>query len=109
MIKRIVNGVTYNTATSTLIARSQGEETDRRRGDFDWTEELYQTRGGAFWILYTQTFPGGHGEDDEDDKEIVTVQPLSREGAKGWLLIGEVEVLQNPFGDPPEAEDEPDP
>jgi hypothetical protein len=40
MMKRIVEGMTYNTDTATLLAW-----TERKKE----REELYQTRGGAFF------------------------------------------------------------
>ena len=44
-MKRVVNGVTYNTETSTLIAESTWDEEPAYRGTVEG--KLYKTRGGA--------------------------------------------------------------
>ena len=46
-MKRIVDGVTYNTATSTAVARSEWLDDE---GATPVTSTLYQTLGGAFFI-----------------------------------------------------------
>jgi len=106
MTKRIVDGVTYNTATSTLIGRAEGDSDDERGRSYEWTEDLLQTRGGAFWTLNTRLT---EREGGEEPRETIAVERLTRAQAEKWIVTGEVEVFNNPFGDPPEAEEEPDP
>jgi predicted HicB family RNase H-like nuclease len=103
-MKRIVNGVTYNTDTATQLATSSRED------DGKITETLYQTRGGAFF-LHRQTVNAVWNEEDRS-KHIETdhaFRPQSPEDAHKWILTGDVEVLRNPFDDPPEAEAEAEP
>jgi len=103
-MKRIVNGVTYNTDTSTRLATSAWDD------DGKITETLYQTRGGAFF-LHRQTV-GQVWNEETRSKEVQTThsfQPQSPEDAHKWIMTGEVEVFRNPFDDPPEATTEADP
>jgi hypothetical protein len=110
-MKRIVDGVTYNTATSTLVAQSTWERPSGGRGsDIVYTGELYQTRGGAFFLHTTWTEEVWVERNDtweQRDRDEVT--PMSEERAQKWMLEGDVEVFTNPFGDPPEAEAEAEP
>lgn len=104
-MKRIINGVTYNTATSTALARSSW---DGNRGRITGT--LYQTRGGAFFVHGEEKFE--RWNEREDKAEEVTehwFDPLGPEGAHEWIMEGEVEVFHNPFDDPPEAAEEAEP
>jgi len=48
MPKRVINGKTYNTASSTLVARYRYED-DK---DYPVNASVYQTRGGAFFIVH---------------------------------------------------------
>jgi hypothetical protein len=101
-VKRIIDGLTYNTDTSTLLARAEWEF-DNQFSPYHGLEcggELYQTRGGAFFVATTIHVPGDKGREPKDKVEFA---PLSPERAQAWLLEGEVEVYRNPFEDPPEA------
>jgi hypothetical protein len=110
-MKKIVNGVTYNTDTSTELAISHYD--NKAYGD-DPAEHgsvtLYQTRGGAFYLV------------DEGEKEIwnarereheqrahCNFRPLSAAEAEEWLMRGQVEIIHNPFGEVPEAVAEAEP
>jgi predicted HicB family RNase H-like nuclease len=106
-MKRIVNGVTYNTDTSTRLARSrlQGSTAAEKL-----VQTLYQTRGGAFFIVERRTVD----QWDEREQESVTrtertFHPVNSDEASRWMLEGEVHVFRNPFGDPPEAAAEAEP
>jgi HicB family len=111
-MKRVVNGVTFNTCTSTLVARSewwQSRDTNNAEDeDMRVEQELYLTRGGAFFLAHMSTWK----EWDADDRRTyehrsVKFKPLTREQAQGWVLRGEVEVLDSSvLGEPPEAEAE---
>lgn len=103
-MKRIVNGVTYNTDTSTRLGLSTWDD------DGKITETLYQTRGGAFF-LHRETVSEVWNEEDRS-KHLATVhtfKPLGPEDAHKWIMTGEVEVFRNPFDDPPEAAAEAEP
>src|SRR6516164_9550519 len=88
-VKRVVNGVSYNTETSTKLGECRWEE---GKG------VLYQTRDGAFFVDEETTFlEWNERERTEDEKVVHRLVPLSPERAKEWLLEGEVEVFHNPF------------
>jgi hypothetical protein len=104
-MKRIVNGVTYNTATSSRLAESHWN------GD-DGTVfgALYQTRGGAFFVDAEITRQVWNEDDRRHESKVEHVfAPQSPEEAHNWLLEGDVEVFINPFDDPPEATAEAEP
>jgi len=98
-MKRIIQGVTYNTDTATKVATASWEGDD---GDKFGT--LYQTRGGAFFVD-TETTVWTQDEDYGPLEKRVNheVEPMTRDEAHQWVLDGEVEVLADIFPDPPEA------
>jgi hypothetical protein len=85
MIKRIIDGLTYNTDTATKLAR--------RREEMVFTD-LYMTRGGGFFEERTDLQSG----------ERPTIEPLTRDAAQEWILKGEVELLSDYLAEPPELE-----
>jgi predicted HicB family RNase H-like nuclease len=98
-MKRIVNGVTYNTATSTRLAECRWS-----RDDDEIFGTLYQTRGGAFFADEEITRQIWNEDERTHQREMRhSFEPLSPEGAHKWLLDGDVEIFSNPFDDPPEA------
>ncbi|MFO1099031.1 MAG: hypothetical protein U1E81_12410 [Xanthobacteraceae bacterium] len=105
-MKRIINGLTYNIETSKLLGRSEWHRDDDsfENAEIDFEEELFQTKGGAFFkvIWETKRF---WNESERENKERIRVNfvPMSRDQAQKWMLEGDTEVLDNPFGDPPEA------
>jgi hypothetical protein len=99
-MKKIVNGVTYNTQTSTALARSTWEPEQHTTVQ----GTLYQTRGGAFFVderSIRSIWNELAGE--EEEKVSNSFIPMSAEQAQKWMMEGEVEVFSNPFEDPPEA------
>jgi hypothetical protein len=94
-MKRLIDGVTYNTDTATLLAKSEYE------GDWNDKEclidgELYQTRGGTFFIVEHITI----GQDADGDDVIKTrMSKCHEETARNFINIGEVEVFLNPLED----------
>jgi hypothetical protein len=105
-MKRIVNGVTYNTDTSSAVGRK--EWTDEV--DHEHTVVLYQTRGGAFFLhtleewAYKDEFGQWQGKKKND------CLPLTREEAQEWFMKDDTEVLDDSvFDEPPEAEEESEP
>lgn len=100
-MKRIIDGVTYNTLTATELGRMEWADDNG-----DHTESLYQTRGGAFFTVHfatAQVWVERHAQMEE--RERVEFNPLSAEEAQKWMMgtVFEVEVFHNPFEDPPEA------
>src|SRR5688572_18178340 len=111
IMKRIVNGVTYNTDTSSMLARWEWEEADYNHVVTEFgTDVLYQTRGGAFF-LHKEKTKREWNEVEREHVERVRHEfvPLSPEEASKWLMEGDVEVINNPFDDPPEAKAEAEP
>jgi predicted HicB family RNase H-like nuclease len=106
-MKRIVNGVTYNTDTSTLLAECAWDNGDEGNG----VDRLYQTRGGAFFVdEEVTTTVWVEREHAHQARTIHTFVPKSAEDAHKWLLeYDNLEILHNPFDDPPEAEAEASP
>lgn len=90
IMKRIVNGKTYDTSTARKIAeRFFGCDECKKVHEI-----LYQTQGGAFFIVSANA----------DDEPAYEFFPLDRDEAKDWMEVGEVEVFgDHPFGWPPEA------
>jgi hypothetical protein len=107
-MKRIVNGVTYNTATATRVATASWTGVP---GDIEAEVEgtLYQTRGGAFFV-HNEITKEVWNEIEQRmlPRTLHEFEPMSREQASAWILDGDVEVFHNPFEDPPEAAEEPD-
>lgn len=102
-MKRIVNGVTYNTETSTAVAKASWEGNEGEQ----ITGVLYQTRGGAFFVDREETKTVWNEREGKDEERIThSFEPLSAEQAHAWMMEGEVEVYHNPFDEPPEAEAE---
>ena len=101
-MKRIIDGVTYNTDTSTLIAKSD-YEVDFKRAPALCEGALYQTRGGAYFVHERIDT----GETDNDRKTVYRdrFEALTAEEAEEWKNTGQVEI----FADivlPPEAQAE---
>jgi predicted HicB family RNase H-like nuclease len=105
-MKRIVDGVTYNTDTATRLARSIWKDGD----DDEVTGILYQTRGGAFFVhTFVEKEVWVERTGETDAREVSQFEPLNAKDAHEWIMTGEVEVFSNPFEDPPEATAEPEP
>ena len=104
-MKRIVNGLTYNTETAALIATSEWTNRDQNSPNFgcECEGELYQTRGGAFFVVVTTHIPE---TSDSAARDKVEFDPMTAQRAQAWMLEGDVEVVRNPFDEPPEAEAE---
>ncbi len=105
-MKRIANGVTYNTDTSTMVARFE-----QLADDYNPTSRtvvLYQTRGGAFFLHDQEEW---HIKEDGEwvSKISDSFAPMTYEEAHKWVLSGDVEIIGDVFPDPPEAsaEDKP--
>lgn len=105
-MKRIIDGVTYNTDTSTLLAKS-AYSTEYNHVEYPCEGRLYQTRGGAFFVHEIVDF----GYDQDRDEHITKdrAEAFSAAEAQKWIMSGDTEVFHNPFEDPPEAEAESEP
>jgi hypothetical protein len=104
-MKRIIDGVTYNTDTSTLIAKSEWieEANSFQPVEVRHSHLLYQTRGGAFFTTETRETERKNAAGDWIDDHRTDFTPLTADRAREWLLEGEVELLNDVFGEPPEA------
>lgn len=90
-MKRIVNGLTYNTDTSIVVARCEWEDEDGSRVSI-----LYKTRGGAFFLDHEVTKTvWNHKEQQKEVRVVHEFEPISHVDAQQWLLTGEVEVINN--------------
>jgi hypothetical protein len=106
IVKRIVDGVTYNTETSTRLAESVWKDD----ADDEVTGTLYQTRGGAFFVYeyaLKEVWVERIGETIERERNEII--PMSSSEAHEWIMTGQVDVFSNPFDDPPEAAAEAEP
>jgi hypothetical protein len=107
-MKRIIDGVTYSTDTATLIA--QAERVDDYAGsrpEERSTFRLYQTRGGAFFVHTRMETQRKNLREEWLPITRDEFEPLSRDQAQSWILEGDVELLNDVFGEPPEASGEP--
>src|SRR5207247_7091838 len=109
-MKRIIGGVTYNTATATVLARSQRHDPQE---NVERELTLYQTSGGAFFLDRATTHHR-HTQTGEDrliglPNTLREFEPLTGEQARRWLSESGAEIFYNPFGDPPEATAEAEP
>lgn len=84
-MKRIIDGVTYNTDTATRIADG-GSETSFA----GW--ELYQTRHGAFFMVTT-----------DHDGESMKIEPYTDRAAQAFLEKNAKHLVEQVFGTFPEA------
>lgn len=104
-MKRIIDGVTYNTDTSTRLAVSEGEALYANE-PYPCQSTLYQTRGGAFFIHERIDL----GQNENEPREYRDrAKALSPAEAEKWIMSNDVEVFHNPFGEPPEAVAETEP
>jgi hypothetical protein len=107
VMKRIIDGVTYNTDTSTKLARSE-YKTQYNHATNPCVGLLYQTRGGAYFVHENIDLGRENAGDQNSFKDRFLA--LSIDEAQKWLVGGsEVEVFHNPFTDPPEAAAESEP
>jgi hypothetical protein len=88
-MRRIIDGVAYDTDTATFIA--QGDH-DHPMSQASWS--LYQTRHGAFFEVVA-----GH------DGVVEEWNPLSDEQARRWLEANANYLIEKYFGAMPEAGD----
>jgi predicted HicB family RNase H-like nuclease len=96
-MKRIVNGLAYDTVTSDPIARAEYEIED---GGIECTcyGTLYRTPGGAFFE-HREIVVG----DDDGGTTKHRFEPMSAAAAQKWVHEGDVELIDNTFINPPEA------
>lgn len=110
-MKKIVDGVSYNTETSTELARSDYDfEAYGNDPANHGTVTLYQTRGGAFYLVEDgEKEIWNAREKEHEQRAYCNFRPLSAEKAEEWLMRGQVEIINNPFGEVPEATAEAEP
>jgi len=109
LMKRVVDGVAYNTATSTRLAEKEWNEQDERGRTANVEATLYQTQKGAFFVhkwTFTEWWDEEAGEPTSRSRDECI--PMTAEEASAWLLRGDVNIIHNPFGEVPEAAAEPE-
>ncbi len=94
-MKRVINGVTYNTDTSTLLAEKQTEGYYNPRHWDDCIERLYKTRAGHYFLAAEFDFGRPVGAFEQDIR--YTCRPLSEDEVRGWIAKGDVHVHHDPF------------
>jgi hypothetical protein len=94
-MKRVVDGETYNTHTATLLAESE-YQVDLNNRECPTLGQLYQTRGGSFFIAEYITIGRDH---DGEDVHKIRFLKCSEDGARLWINTGKVGVHLNPFED----------
>ncbi len=100
-MKRIVNGLAYDTDKSTVIAKAE-YDWDPDNGVTATEGTLYRTAGGAFFeVIEIKT---------EDENGVTNYKsqlgPLSEVAAYKWLEIGQVELIDDSFAEVAEATEE---
>ena len=102
-MKRIIDGVTYNTDTSTMVALF--DQPASHHNPTSKTGTLYQTRGGAFFVHWREEWnykeEGEWATKTNDSFEVMTYDEAHK-----WVLDGDVEIFSGVFPDPPEATSE---
>jgi predicted HicB family RNase H-like nuclease len=106
-MKRIIDGVTYNTDTATVIARAEVVDDEWPKQGERRVLTLYQTRGGAFFVhIDTTTMRFSPRDQEWQDDQRHVFEAMTREQAHAWVMDGQVELLNDVFGEPPEAAEE---
>jgi hypothetical protein len=112
-MKRIVDGVAYNTDTSTRLAQVEKRAQDERGRDVDSKAVLYETNKGAFFIHKaheTEWFEKKSPwfvQTEQKKREWHEFIPMTADEARTWMLKGDVEVIHDRFAEGvPEAEPE---
>jgi hypothetical protein len=103
-MKRIVNGVAYDTDKSTVIARAEYEwEIDGTDRPCEGT--LYRTQGGAFFEL--REIDTGETDSHGGKTYKFIIEPMSERAAHKWVLEGNVELVDETFIEVADAVAEP--
>jgi predicted HicB family RNase H-like nuclease len=105
IMKRVIEGKTYNTDTATMIARY--DYVDQNGYDTDVT--VYQTKGGAFFAVHEWEVIIHNVYDHDEKKTKVYVEALSRDEVQRLVEKENLEILNDrALTLPPEAVDEPE-
>jgi hypothetical protein len=106
-MKRIVDGVAYDSDTSERIAVKEYSDLDRNGNvTAEYEDTLWRTRRGAFFVLSQRTWIE-RVDGEWVDRDRTQVIPHSRGEAENWISVGDVELIsENTFEDPPEAADD---
>jgi len=106
-VKRVIEGRTYNTDTSTRVARYEYED-DK---GYDTEATVYQNRGGAFFIVHSWQELHPRGDQRTDMIEKYLFEASSREQIERMIARGQtMEIIdENALTVPPEAEEEEEP
>jgi hypothetical protein len=105
-MKRIYDGKTYNTDTSEKIAQMESEEAVFQSDPIEWEDTLFQTRGGAFFVVQKKTWTDRDKKGELGRREKFMFQPMTETEAHDFIMRVGAQVFHNPFEDPPEAEND---
>lgn len=100
-MKRVIDGVTYNTDTATVVARWDYRDFD----GLDTDATLYQTRGGAFFAVHEWEVPD---RDCGVPRRKVWFEAMQRDRVEHLIEYAKNLAIVAPdiLGEPPEAEAE---
>lgn len=106
-MKRVIDGKTYNTDTSTVVARYEYED-DK---GYEVEATVYQTKGGAFFIVHEWQTGRRTPSGDWETIAKCDVEATSREELERMINRGDnLEIIdERALSLPPEAEEEPEP
>jgi hypothetical protein len=112
-MKRVIDGKTYNTDTSTIVARYEYED-DK---GYDTVATVYLNRGRAFFIVHewSEVVDSGYASIEnrvwETKVEKHYFEPITREGVEQLITRqNNIEILDEAaLAVPPEAEEEGEP
>jgi hypothetical protein len=89
-MKRIINGVSYNTDTAQHIATASYDYEKRDGEEWSGSYDLYRTKGGAFFIVDIETpddpTPWGYEREEAWKMQRVTFTPLTYDKAHEFVL-----------------------
>ena len=99
-MKRVIDGVTYNTDTATKVATWEYEDDNH----YDTVATLYQTRGGAFFAVHVWEVP----DSNDIPRSKVYFEAMSRDELQRMVERGDNLTILNSgiLEEPPEAEAE---
>ena len=109
MIKRVIDGKTYNTDTSTLVASKSGKMGSSREDErsVEWCDELFVNKNGAFYVVETVASERLDTYGDWNTRTASTIVPKTAEEAKDFIETGEVDIHDaSVFSYPAEAGEE---
>jgi hypothetical protein len=109
-MKRIVKGITYDTDTSTMVARRRNHyPAVAGRAAETVVRVLYQARSGTFFIHHAMQAERHTSSGRLEPVERHEFEAIGREEASAWVASGDVELLSpGALGEPATPAGEPE-